>query len=98
VLAEALRDEPDWRGVLRVEKIEVANGDGELAAALRTRSGMRGLSSTEWRNGGQDGASGSAPNPHVRKDLGRHLRLLGQQAVPIDDRRGHVHDVAVRRS
>jgi len=57
---------------------------------------MRGLSSTEWRNGGQDGASGSAPNPHVRKDLGRHLRLLGQQAVPIDDRRGHVHDVAVR--
>jgi hypothetical protein len=26
VLAEALRDEPDWRGVLRVEKIELLTG------------------------------------------------------------------------
>jgi hypothetical protein len=26
VLAEALRDEPDWRGILRVEKIELRTG------------------------------------------------------------------------
>jgi hypothetical protein len=26
VLAEALRDEPDWRGILRAEKIELRTG------------------------------------------------------------------------
>jgi hypothetical protein len=31
MLAEALEDELYWRGILRVEKIELKDGDGELA-------------------------------------------------------------------
>jgi hypothetical protein len=42
--------------------------------------------------------SRSAQPSSSRNALGRHLRLLGQQAMPIDDRRGHVHELAVRRS
>jgi hypothetical protein len=38
VLAEALRDEPDWRGILRVEKVELRTGDGELARRRPTAS------------------------------------------------------------
>jgi hypothetical protein len=30
MLAEALRGEPDWRGILRIEKGRVLVGDGEL--------------------------------------------------------------------
>jgi hypothetical protein len=31
MLAQALPDEPDWKAILRVEKIEVQDGNGELA-------------------------------------------------------------------
>jgi len=40
MLAEALRDEPDWQAVLRVEKIEFRAGTAnEPAAALPQASG-----------------------------------------------------------
>ena len=31
MLEDALRDEPDWRGILRVEEDRAQDGDGELA-------------------------------------------------------------------
>jgi hypothetical protein len=31
MVAEVLWDEPSWSGILRVEKIEFRDGDGELA-------------------------------------------------------------------
>jgi hypothetical protein len=40
----------------------------------------------------------AAPERAHPEDLGRNVRLLRQQAMPIDDRRGHVHKLSVRRS
>jgi hypothetical protein len=40
MVGEALRDEPDWRTILRVEKIEFRTGTAKLAAFVPSSFGL----------------------------------------------------------